>query len=33
VSRSRAREYLSMMTDEDREDLVNRTNTGGVKKQ
>ena len=33
VSRSRAREYLAMMTAEDREDLVNRTNTGGVKKQ
>jgi|LakMenEpi03Aug12_release.lakeMendotaPanAssembly.Ray.scaffolds.fasta_scaffold584807_2 hypothetical protein len=32
VSRVRAREYLSMMTEEDREELAKRTNTGGVKK-
>ena len=32
VSRSRAREYLSMMTESDKEELARRTNTGGVKK-
>ena len=32
VSRIRAREYLSMMNESDKEDLLKRTNTGGVKK-
>lgn len=32
VSRIRAREYLSMMTEADRDDLKARTNTGGAKK-
>ena len=32
VSRSRAREYLSLMTETDKEELIKRTNTGGVKK-
>ena len=32
VSRARAREYLSMMTEADKETLAFKTNTGGVKK-
>jgi Bacteriophage clamp loader A subunit len=32
VSRSRAREYLSMMDDQDKQYLTEKTNTGGVKK-
>lgn len=32
VSRVRAREYLAMMTEADKENLAFKTNTGGVKK-
>lgn len=32
ISRVRAREYLAMMTEADKENLAFKTNTGGVKK-
>jgi len=32
VNRLRAREYLSMMTDADKEEFLIKTNTGGLKK-